>query len=395
MPILTFIGALSTGKSNILRSLELFWNPEIFKQELELAEERAFYSSFQENKNDNIDIEGEWVFNLRSQKEFFGLFYGTEFYNFLEENNPKQLIIKLKFNPNENKTRPARFLGWTTNENYNKITWFVEDPYSKLLEDFHYTFGNRLIFKFRGDFPDVEKLLLSFQDKPEQLSYLESLFGRVLGEKIHFEFLESPNTSRKVIIDIGVNKSKLPYTFLSHSTKRLLAILTILTESNKPIIDELLGQKVFNPPKILLIDNPEVGEPKTQRKLADIFIEHAPPHQIILTTSSPRFMIGNVNLVKIRNSNSIVSPIESDSDIEEVVNLLGVRPSDSLSADAVVFVEGITDAAVLRVFQELVFQVYQSDPDHPKVRPPIIAFIPVGGWTKLSFTISVKVLKSR
>jgi predicted ATP-dependent endonuclease of OLD family len=75
MPILTFIGALSTGKSNILRSLELFWNPEIFKQELELAEERAFYSSFQENKNDNIDIEGEWVFNLRSQKEFFGLFF--------------------------------------------------------------------------------------------------------------------------------------------------------------------------------------------------------------------------------------------------------------------------------------------------------------------------------
>lgn len=100
-------------------------------------------------------------------------------------------------------------------------------------------------------------------------------------------------------------------------------------------------------------------------------------------------MLGSAYLVRLFNSSTIVSHINTQKDINKVVKILGIKPSDSLSSDAVVFVEGITDAAVFRIFMEKI-EAHEN-----LSKRPIITFIPVDGWTKMAFTISVKILKSK
>lgn len=46
--ILTLIGSISVGKSNVLRSLELFWNDSIYEQEIQSLQDRLFYSEIQQ-----------------------------------------------------------------------------------------------------------------------------------------------------------------------------------------------------------------------------------------------------------------------------------------------------------------------------------------------------------
>jgi len=73
--------------------------------------------------------------------------------------------------------------------------------------------------------------------------------------------------------------------------------------------------------------------------------------------------------------------------MKKVVNLLGIRPSDSLGADVVVFVEGKTDTKVFRVFEDLLL-----GDQLPRNR---VSYIGVGGWTNMKFVLSVELLKSK
>ncbi|MFX0207380.1 MAG: ATP-dependent endonuclease [Candidatus Hodarchaeota archaeon] len=383
-PIITFIGSLSSGKSNLLRSFELFWNPSIYKQEQDLASEREFYSSLTPtNSQDSSTIEGQWhLLNLfdpfLTTKQPSSL--NSAFLDIVSENNPVKFIIGFSFDP-LNDTKPARRFGWKAVDS-PKIEWLEEDPYDSVLEDIHNALGSLLIHRFRGEWNiDVQQCLIEIQDKPEQKYYLEKLFSRILGESIQFSCHDHPNAGEVVVV-LYENGSILPFIFLSHSTKRLLAILTTL----------LPPENQYTFPKVLLIDNPEIGDPKAQRVLAEIFIEHAPPHQILISTQSPRFMIGSVYSVRLQHSYSHIKPIRTEKDLSQVVKLLGIRPSDSLSADAVVFVEGSMDAAVFRIFLQKVTQNYRETHFD---QPPLVSFIPVDGWTKMSFTISVRVLRQK
>ena len=94
-------------------------------------------------------------------------------------------------------------------------------------------------------------------------------------------------------------------------------------------------------------------------------------------------------LVKLHYSSTIVTPITTQEDLDQVVNILGIKPSDSLSSDAVIFVEGITDSTVFRVF----FEKIEQAENFP--RGPLVSFVPVDGWSKMTFTISVRILKSK
>lgn len=390
LPILTFVGSLSSGKSNILRSLELFWNPTVLEEERQMVLERKFYNELQGIQSKATTIEGSWVFEVGDLTQTLGLFYGTPVEELVADKNPQQILVKLTYDL-EDGNHPKRYLGLVGRD--DKIQWLGSNPYDPYLEEVHQALGSRLIYRFRGDWDlDVEKFLVELCDKPSEKTRYEALLARLLGEAAGVELYTKQGTSKPAVVLRMQNGSLMPYVLLSHSMRRLLAMLAILTKSNNHLPDNYpKGTPLQLLPKILLVDSPEIGDPGTQRVLADMFVEHAPPHQILVATQTPRFMLGSIYIVKMVRSHSFVQRADEDQ-LEEVVGLLGIRPSDSMSADAVVFVEGEADAAVYRLFKEKIFDAYKEQ--QPR-RPPLVSFIPVDGWTKMTFTISVRILKSK
>ena len=402
--IVTLIGSISVGKSSVLRSLELFWNEYIYDQERESLQDRIFFSNVQK-RTEKTKIEAEWHFLCINETIEQIQFDGSVIKQFLIEKNPSKIILKLEFDPATDK-KPARYVGWrpkeckdqTTIIESNGIQWLTDEPYSNEIETFHLEFGSRLLFRFRADFNiNVEFYIKKLQEKPKEKKTLENLVSRVFGEPITFDYMDNHHSNNNInpMFDKAVilrrNGTVQPFKFLSHSSKRLLAMLSILNTSSNHYPENTLGKldESIILPKILLIDSPEIGDPRAQRELAEILIEYSGRHQIFLATQAPRFMLGSVYLVKLHYSSTIVTPITSQEDLEQVVNILGIKPSDSLSSDAVVFVEGITDSTVFRVFLEKI----ERSENLP--RGPLVSFVPVDGWSKMTFTISVRILKSK
>ena len=234
------------------------------------------------------------------------------------------------------------------------------------------------------------------------------------------------------------SQSLQPFRYLSTGTQRLIGILTQLAKFDR------------NQPKILIIDDPELHlHTKAQRELAQIFAENPNEHQLIISTASLKFLIGDIFLANLKGNITSLRRIDAnnDNDIELLVQTMGVRPSDSLSADAVVFVEGNIDKVVLEKWLEIVFSkgpLLQSsiidddeytansitntvltmpmipsfnNTNHDNIvtsnsysngnnsngknyiysyhRMPRVAFVPVDGWTKMTFAISVRILRSK
>ena len=402
--IVTFIGSISVGKSSVLRSLEIFWNEYIFEQERENLQDRIFYSNIQQRTH-KTNIEVEWHFASTNETIEQTQFDGSIIKPFLIEKRPTKIILKMHFDPAVDK-KPARYVGWL-NHSYdeeaikengynNGYYWLTDDPYGDYIEQFHLEFGSTLLYRFRADFNvNVELYLKKLQEKPKEKEKLEYLISKVFGEPITIEYMEKPNGNgslfKKAVILKRENGTVQPFAFLSHSSKKIIAMLSILNSSNNHYPESTNGKlhESIILPKILLIDTPEIGDPRAQRALAEIFIEHSYPHQIFLSTQSPRFMIGSVYLVKLHSSSTLVVPISTQEDLEQVVDILGIKPSDSLSSDAVVFVEGITDSTVFRVFLEKIEKAEKLS------RGPLVSFVPVDGWSKMTFTISVRILKSK
>lgn len=403
--IITLIGSISVGKSSVLRSLELFWNEALYDQEREGLEDRIFFSNVQK-RTEKTNIEAEWHFITTNRTIEQIQFEGSVIKQFLIEKNPSKIILKLHFDPATDK-KPARYVGWKnhaekTDANStiesNGIQWMTYDPYSQEIEKFHLEFGSHLLFRFRSDFNiNTELYIKKLQEKPKEKENLEKLVSQVFGEPITFDYMANHHTdkNRNPMFDKAVilkrNGTVQPFKFLSHSSKRLLAMLSILNTSSNHYPENTKGKLAESIilPKILLIDSPEIGDPRSQRALTDILIEYSQHHQIFLATQSPRFMLGHAYLVKLRYSSTVVTPITSQEDLDQVVQLLGIKPSDSLSSDAVVFVEGITDSTVFRVFLEKIIESENLP------RGPLVSFVPVDGWNKMTFTISVRILKSK
>jgi hypothetical protein len=403
--IITLIGSISVGKSSVLRSLELFWNEYLYDQERENLQDRIFFSNVQ-HRQKQTSIEAEWHFLCTNETVEQTQFDDSDkIKQFLMEKNPSKIILKIKFDPANDK-KPERYVGWRERDSEqpkdkelfnNSIQWMTDDPYSSEIENFHLDFGSRLIFRFRADFNvNVELYINKLQEKPKEKKSLEKLISKVFGENIVIDYVERPNGKNKSMFHKAVilrrdDGTVQPFAFLSHSSKKLLAMLMTINTSNNHYPESTNGKlhESLILPKILLIDSPEIGDPRAQRALAEILIDYAHPHQIFLSTQSPRFMLGSVYLVKLYNSSTIVTPITTQTDIEQIVSILGIKPSDSLSSDAVVFVEGITDAVVFRIFLEKIERAENL------IQGPLVSFVPVDGWSKMTFTISLRILKSK
>ncbi|UCG03486.1 MAG: AAA family ATPase [Candidatus Heimdallarchaeota archaeon] len=201
------------------------------------------------------------------------------------------------------------------------------------------------------------------------ITAIESFLKDIIGQEFIFELRQ--NQTVEVTIEQAFTS---PLWRLSNGTIRIISLAYLLTAS--PIN------------QIIIIDDPGLYlHPKSERRLARKLENFSIDHQILFSTHSTRFLIGHAYLVELIKGWTKVRPIRGEKSMKKVVKLLGIRPSDSLGADVVVFVEGKTDARVFRVFEDLLIE--------DRMSRNWVSYIGVGGWTNMKFVLSMELLKSK
>ncbi|MFX0016105.1 MAG: ATP-dependent endonuclease [Promethearchaeota archaeon] len=203
------------------------------------------------------------------------------------------------------------------------------------------------------------------------ITAIENFLKDVVGQEFVFEL----GNKQDVQITIE-NAFSSPLWRMSIGSIRIISLAYLLTAS--PVN------------QIIIIDDPGLYlHPKGERNLARKLETFSVDHQIFFSTHSTRLLIGHAFLVELNKGWTKVRPIYGEKSMKKVVKLLGIRPSDSLGADVVVFVEGRTDARVFRVFEDIIldnqFQGFRNR----------VSYIGVGGWTNMKFVLSIELLKSK
>jgi predicted ATP-dependent endonuclease of OLD family len=119
----------------------------------------------------------------------------------------------------------------------------------------------------------------------------------------------------------------------------------------------LLYQLIKTPDAIFAVDEPEIHlHPELARRFLDILKDIASGQQLFLTTQSPTFVdrsdLTNVWLVKKIDGSSQTTRLREIEDLGDIVLELGIRPSDIFYSNIIVFVEGPSDKVVLSILAQ-------------------------------------------
>lgn len=142
--------------------------------------------------------------------------------------------------------------------------------------------------------------------------------------------------------------------------------------------------------KIYAIEEPENHlYPRKQKELFDHFKRLSKETQIIICTHSPVFAarsdICGVYLVSRDDSGNTKIEAVNESNVDRVIDELGIRASYQFEFDNVVFVEGDDD---VKIFNALAKRVVQ-DAD------TTIGFIDAGGWNNMDYYANARILTTK
>lgn len=129
---------------------------------------------------------------------------------------------------------------------------------------------------------------------------------------------------------------------------------------------------------LLVIEEPETHlHPYLSRRFFSILNDVSKRKQIIITTHSPIFVdlvnLNNSWIFRRENRETKVYRIERVEDLRTVSYELGIKPSDVFFADKILFVEGSIDKTVYRIWAEKL---------RIDLKSPIISVIPLHGKSK-------------
>ncbi len=146
---------------------------------------------------------------------------------------------------------------------------------------------------------------------------------------------------------------------------------------------------------VLAVEEPENSiHPRTQRILAETLWRHAEDRQILISTHSPSLVssypLESVNLITREDGSSSIVAVD-DTNVRRVVDELGIRPSDVLESDALVFVEGESDEKVFKAWYDTL-RTSTGNEDMARIH---CLFLGVWGLDNLPFYLDSKILKSR
>ena len=392
-----FIGGHNSGKTNVLDGISVFWDPflrarvqqnQIEKESLGQIIHQAPILSYM---NDSNTIQGSFEFETKETlKSWLENAYLREIFtktaSLHSENQPYNLFNDF-LEKIETIASPSDISGFKFNMTLSpeQLLFIVQESYLRLnngellpfktdnLAVIQQAIGTALIRRFdeatEYEFLNENISRIIKNKDYNAITAIESFLKDVIGQEFVFEI--GQNQAVEVTIEQAFTS---PLWRMSTGTIRIISLAYLLSASP-------LNQ-------IIIIDDPGLYlHPKSERSLARKLENFSLNHQIFFSTHSTRLLIGHAYLVELRKGWTRVLPIRGEKSMKKVVNLLGIRPSDSLGADVVVFVEGITDTKVFRAFEDKLI-----GDQIPRNR---VSYIGVGGWTNMKFVLSVELLKSK
>ncbi|MFW9855304.1 MAG: ATP-dependent endonuclease [Candidatus Thorarchaeota archaeon] len=380
-----FIGPHNSGKTNILDGISTFFDPsqraylqhrQIVSSGTHVSSEREFDRNILTYLGGGKHIRGTFLFDIKGIREI-----GSrnevirDFVREIEGYSSIDQIGKLE---------------WQLMMDSDQFTLLDQKLFLYLFKDrriqvesrdlplFQQAFGTTFFYRFPDNLnAQVSRLEANLSqliknNEYEHMAAIEDFLRDILDQQIVFE----PSDGKG--IEVTVEKAfTSPLSRISSSTQRLVLMSYVLTSIPSP--------------RIILIDNPNLYlHPRGERKLAKRFI-NLDNKQIFLSTHSARLLIGNAFLVDLKKGFTRVRSIRGEKSMNDVVKLLGIRPSDSFGADIVIFVEGRTDARVYRAFEDIIAASTQKQ-SFPRNK---VAYIGVGGWTNIRFALHLELLRSK
>ena len=256
---------------------------------------------------------------------------------------------------------------------YNEIIGFFE-KLQKITE--HRNFKSEtplglehdsIILESGANFPDILELFL--HEDLELLSILRTLIGEFYPEvnEIWSESVRDNSNSSISIKSKPFIKEFTEKRYFENLGKGIHQILIILTHLLQ------LGENYT-----LMIEEPELFiHPQLQKILYSVIQRFLPFHQIFITTHSPFILNSHDDnssihqIVKLNNASSVKNVEKSK--LTEVIQELGVRPSDILMNNGFLLVEGERD---IRLFKKLFKEI---------IKEKHIELIPFNGKDKLHY----------
>ncbi|MFX1283067.1 MAG: ATP-dependent endonuclease [Promethearchaeota archaeon] len=399
-----FIGPHNSGKTNILDGITLFWDPYIrasvqqnqlikisLGQQVLQAPPILSYISNTNTISGVFELEldkgiDSWLENdylreifvntafLHTQKRSHDYF--NRFFKELETITNLSSISAFKFNMNLSqeqlmftelncylRLKNGEFIPFESND----LLVIQQALGSAFIRRFHETSE----YEFLND--NISRIIKNKDYKA--ITAIENFLKDIIGQEFIFELGEYHDHGQDVEVTIEQAFTS-PLWRMSTGTIRIISLAYLLTAS--PVN------------QIIIIDNPGLYlHPKGQRKLARRLENFSKDHQLIFSTHSTRLLIGHAYLVELLKGWTKIRPIHGEKSMKKVAKLLGIRPSDSLGADVVVFVEGRTDARVFRAFEDILLG------NQSRVTKNRVSYIGVGGWTNMKFVISIELLRSK
>ncbi|MHA2290373.1 MAG: ATP-dependent nuclease [Promethearchaeota archaeon] len=405
-----FIGGHNSGKTNILDGISIFWDPQIrtYSQRRQFQTETTpITEDFDRSILSYLDTHhthGSFNFALAPgqglqpwrENEFLKQnFIQTAFkhkivnpfdvYDFFLDDLSSIVdlsqILSLEFNL----TLSPSFLEFLNESLFlhlrsgEKIMYESVNVPVPMIRD---SLGTTFIRRFHDinlEYDELRNTLLSIlQGRDYQsITTIEKFLRDVIDQDFVFQ-VGGTAPDGKPQIDVTIERSfTSPLWRISSGTVRLIALSCLLTS------DPTNGQ-------IMIADNPGIFlHPRGERALARKFETFAKARQFFFSTHSSRLLIGYAHLVELKNGWTNIDRIKGRKSMKKIVKLLGIRPSDSLGSDIVVFVEGRTDSRVFRVFEDKICRFF---PELTNVR---VSYIGVGGWTNMRYVLSIELLKSK
>jgi len=199
----------------------------------------------------------------------------------------------------------------------------------------------------------------AFKKWNEYRGYIERMLGK--------RFEPTPNQIR--IIDGGVG---LFPEYVGGGDQSVLGLVWETFEANS----------------IICIEEPENHlHPKLQRLLLKYLQELSTKTQVMISTHSPIFAsqpdINNVFLVTKDAEGATRIERINETNVYRIIEELGVKPSDILDFNTIVFVEGKYDVAIFEGFKLILLKGKEN-----------IGFIDSGGWTNMQYFANAKTLRS-
>jgi len=214
----------------------------------------------------------------------------------------------------------------------------------------------------------LDKTKTSLEQRVKELtrSLFDDLTRRVNQMLGRSDLMLNPNPVVKTSYDLSDIKTPTGLLYNhGHGTQScvVMAIFDIYAEQAR-----LEGRKVKN--LCFLIEEPENHlHPELQRTMALRIQQLAEQYQVFVSTHSPFIVDRSTEIMCFRvqlnrSAGTEVSRVDTTSEFYAIISEIGARPSDLLQYDALILVEGPSDADIIREFLKLYSMANRQDLQH-------------------------------